>query len=113
LIKLLKPLAKYRRPRPLASCCEIIGLAAAARHSALWRPELTGTARVQGQWRARSKVAGGRRVSHDQPNESLDDQSQITGAIGACTDEALVRRRCWEPNLPTTWPEHGAATRAA
>src|SRR5687768_7672072 len=34
LIKPLKPLAKFRMPRPSANYCEIIGLAAAARRSA-------------------------------------------------------------------------------
>jgi hypothetical protein len=33
-IKPLKPLRKFRMPRPSASYCEIIGLAAAARRSA-------------------------------------------------------------------------------
>jgi hypothetical protein len=60
-IKALTPLTKFRMPRPSASYCEIIGLGAAARSSAPWRPELTGKARVQGRWRARSKTASGRR----------------------------------------------------
>jgi hypothetical protein len=61
LIKPLKPLAKFRMPRPSASYSEIIGLGAVARRSAPWRPELTGTARGQGRWRSRSTTASGRR----------------------------------------------------
>jgi hypothetical protein len=64
LIKLLKPLAKFRRPRSLASYCEIIGLAAAARRSAPWPPALMGTARGQGRWQSHSEIAGGRRNRH-------------------------------------------------
>jgi hypothetical protein len=60
-IKALTPLTKFRMPRPSASYCEIIGLGVATRSFAPWRPELTGTTRVQGRSRSHPKIASGRR----------------------------------------------------